>query len=46
MATPHVAGLIAYLLALEGARTPAQMLTRVKALAPDNLLKGIPVGTR
>ncbi|KAF8606970.1 peptidase 1 [Ceratobasidium sp. AG-I] len=46
MATPHVAGLIAYLLAVEGRRTPANMLARVKKLAPDGILKGIPKDTR
>ncbi|KAF8755119.1 Peptidase inhibitor I9 [Rhizoctonia solani] len=45
MATPHVAGLVAYLLAVEGRRTPANMMTRIKQLAPDRLLSGIPPGT-
>ncbi|KAH7337024.1 peptidase S8/S53 domain-containing protein [Rhizoctonia solani] len=46
MAAPHVAGLIAYLLATEGRRTPANMLARIKHLAPDGVLKGIPSDTR
>ncbi|CAE6390902.1 unnamed protein product [Rhizoctonia solani] len=46
MAAPHVAGLIAYLLATEGRRTPQNMLARVKQLAPDGILKGIPSDTR
>ncbi|KAF8607032.1 serine protease [Ceratobasidium sp. AG-I] len=46
MAAPHVAGLIAYLLAVEGRRTPANMLTRIKKLAPDGVLTNIPAGTR
>ncbi|CAE6478514.1 unnamed protein product [Rhizoctonia solani] len=46
MATPHVAGLVAYLLALEGRRTPANMMTRIKQLAPDRVLSGIPPGTQ
>lgn len=46
MATPHVAGLVAYLLAVEGRRTPANMLTHIKKLAPDGVLKGIPKDTR
>lgn len=46
MATPHVSGLVAYLLALEGQKTPSVMLTRIKQLAPDGILKGIPLGTR
>ncbi|KAG8781988.1 subtilisin-like serine protease [Ceratobasidium sp. 428] len=46
MATPHVSGLVAYLLAVEGRRTPANMLARLKQLAPDGVLRGIPAGTR
>jgi cerevisin len=46
MATPHVSGLIAYLLSVEGRRTPANMLARIKQLAPDGILAGIPAGTR
>ncbi|KAG8733255.1 subtilisin-like serine protease [Ceratobasidium sp. 423] len=46
MATPHVAGLVAYLLAMEGRRTPANMMTRIKQLAPDRVLSGIPPGTQ
>ncbi|QRV77511.1 Serine protease [Ceratobasidium sp. AG-Ba] len=45
MATPHVSGLIAYLLAVEGRRTPANMRLRLKQLAPDGILTGIPAGT-
>jgi len=33
MATPHVAGLAAYLIALEGLTTPAAVQSRIKALA-------------
>lgn len=33
MATPHVAGLAAYLIALEGLTTPAKVQARIKALA-------------
>lgn len=33
MASPHVAGLAAYLMALEGLDTPAQVVARIKALA-------------
>ncbi|KAF4991745.1 hypothetical protein FGRMN_7635 [Fusarium graminum] len=32
-AAPHVAGIVAYLLALEGSRTPAQIWSRLKELA-------------
>ncbi|KAG9120464.1 subtilisin-like serine protease [Ceratobasidium sp. 392] len=46
MATPHVAGLVAYLLAVEEPRNSASMLARIKQLAPDNVLTGIPAGTR
>ncbi|KAJ1303238.1 hypothetical protein OPQ81_011436 [Rhizoctonia solani] len=46
MATPHVAGLVAYLLAVEGRRTPANMMDRIKQLAPDRVLTGIPPGTQ
>ncbi|KAG8781990.1 subtilisin-like serine protease [Ceratobasidium sp. 428] len=46
MATPHVSGLVAYLLAVEGRRTPANMLARIKQMAPDGILAGIPAGTR
>jgi cerevisin len=45
MATPHVSGLVAYLLAVEGKRAPAAMLARIKQLAPDGILKDIPLGT-
>jgi len=33
MATPHVAGVAAYLIALEGITTPAAVQARIKALA-------------
>ncbi|KAG8781989.1 subtilisin-like serine protease [Ceratobasidium sp. 428] len=46
MATPHVSGLIAYLLATEGKRSPKEMRARIKQLAPDNVLTGIPKDTR
>ncbi|KAJ4004005.1 hypothetical protein NW752_010913 [Fusarium irregulare] len=44
-AAPHVAGVIAYLLALEGPRTPAQIWARVKELAIKDRItdtKGVP----
>ncbi|KAG8710807.1 subtilisin-like serine protease [Ceratobasidium sp. 394] len=46
MAVPHVSGTIAYLLDLEGPRSPADMLARLKWLAPDGVLSEIPPGTR
>ncbi|KAF2203617.1 subtilisin-like protein [Delitschia confertaspora ATCC 74209] len=44
MATPHIAGLGAYLLALEGSGT-AQLCERIVELAGKGLLTGIPSGT-
>ncbi|CAG1982752.1 unnamed protein product [Fusarium graminearum] len=44
-AAPHVAGVIAYLLALEGPRTPAKIWERVKELAIKDKItdsKGVP----
>ncbi|KAF8678677.1 peptidase [Rhizoctonia solani] len=41
MAAPHVAGLIAYLIGLEGQRTPSEMKTRLQALARVNVLSSI-----
>ncbi|KAF9473509.1 serine protease [Pholiota conissans] len=45
MATPHVAGLIAYLIGLQGNTTPAAMSTKLKSLAVKNALSGLPSGT-
>jgi len=45
MATPHVAGLAAYLLALEGNRTPEELRERIKELGVDNPLTGVPAQT-
>ncbi|KAF2690016.1 subtilisin-like serine protease-like protein PR1A [Lentithecium fluviatile CBS 122367] len=45
MATPHVAGLGAYLLALEGKKTPAALGSRIVALANKNKITGLPSGT-
>ncbi|KAM0345857.1 hypothetical protein ACHAPU_006211 [Fusarium lateritium] len=44
-AAPHVAGVVAYLLALEGSRTPAQIWSRLKELAIKDKItdtQGIP----
>ncbi|KAG8714354.1 subtilisin-like serine protease [Ceratobasidium sp. 394] len=46
MAVPHVSGTIAYLLELQGPRSPSGMLARLKQLAPDGILSEIPPGTR
>lgn len=42
---PHVAGAVAYLIALCGNRTPAQMVSLLKANAISGRLTGIPSGT-
>lgn len=41
MATPHVAGLGAYLLALEGAKSPTDLCTRISNLSTKNKIKGL-----
>jgi subtilisin family serine protease len=46
MATPHVAGLAAYLLALEGKKTPAALSTRITELSLRNKITGLPSGTK
>lgn len=45
MATPHIAGLGAYLLALEGSRTPAALCSRIQTLSNKNKISGVPSGT-
>jgi len=45
MATPHIAGLAAYILGLEGKRTPAALSSRLVALSNKNKITGIPSGT-
>ncbi|KAI0716852.1 peptidase 1 [Earliella scabrosa] len=45
MATPHVAGLVAYLIALEGDKHPHEILTRIKEFGPDGILLDIPADT-
>jgi len=45
MATPHVAGLIAYFIALQGNLSPAAMSTKLKDLSTMGVLSGIPAGT-
>ncbi|KAF1363022.1 oryzin precursor [Lizonia empirigonia] len=45
MATPHVAGLAAYILGLEGKRTPSALATRLQTLATKNAITGVPSGT-
>jgi oryzin len=45
MATPHVAGLALYLIALEGLSTPAAITARIKALATSGKISSVPSGT-
>ncbi|RYP70049.1 hypothetical protein DL771_005740 [Monosporascus sp. 5C6A] len=45
MASPHIAGLGAYLLTLEGNRSPAALCTRIRSLATSGVLSGVPSGT-
>jgi hypothetical protein len=46
MATPHVAGLGAYLLGFEGKKTPAALSTRIQTLSLKNKITGLPSGTK
>ena len=41
MATPHVAGLVAYLLGLDSSLSPANVDTTIKSQALDNVLTGV-----
>ncbi|EUC55099.1 subtilisin-like serine protease family protein [Rhizoctonia solani AG-3 Rhs1AP] len=45
MATPHVAGLIAYLLCLQGKRTPAEILTELQSKGVKDAVSGVPDDT-
>ncbi|KAL2118706.1 hypothetical protein VTJ04DRAFT_8366 [Mycothermus thermophilus] len=45
MASPHIAGLGAYLLALQGKKTPAQLCSYIASTAHNGVLSGIPSGT-
>lgn len=44
MATPHIAGLAAYIAGLEGG-SGGQICSRLQQLASSNILSGIPAGT-
>jgi hypothetical protein len=44
MASPHVAGLGAYLMTLEGVRGDA-VCNRIKELATKDVIKNVPAGT-
>jgi hypothetical protein len=45
MASPHVAGLGAYLLALEGKKAPQTLCAYIASIATSGALSGIPSGT-
>lgn len=45
MASPHVAGLGAYLLGLEGKVTPAALTTRIQTLSNKSKITSIKTGT-
>jgi len=45
MATPHVAGLAAVIISKEGNSSPAALSNRLKALAVNGVLSGVPSGT-
>lgn len=45
MATPHITGLGAYLLGLEGSQTPAALCNRIKTLSGKNYISSVPSGT-
>ena len=45
MATPHITGLGAYLLALLGKKTPAELCAYIASTATSGVLTGVPSGT-
>jgi hypothetical protein len=45
MASPHIAGLAAYLLTLEGAKSPSALCTYIKNSAISGAITGLPSGT-
>ncbi|KAL2255475.1 hypothetical protein VTK26DRAFT_3272 [Humicola hyalothermophila] len=45
MASPHIAGLGAYLLALEGKRSPEALCSYIKSTANSGVISGLPSGT-
>jgi hypothetical protein len=46
MATPHVAGLAAYILGLEPRMRPTDLAARLLNLATKNVITGLPSGTK
>lgn len=45
MASPHIAGLGAYFLALQGSMTPAALCTYIRNNAVSGVITGVPSGT-
>ncbi|KAI1641636.1 subtilisin-like protein [Daldinia loculata] len=45
MATPHITGLGAYLLALEGTKSPQELCSYIASIASSGILSSIPSGT-
>jgi len=45
MASPHIAGLAAYLLALEGSKSPSALCSYIKQTANSGAISGVPSGT-
>ncbi|RXW14513.1 hypothetical protein EST38_g11343 [Candolleomyces aberdarensis] len=45
MATPHVAGVVAYLIGKDGNVSPSAMEAKIKNLSTKNVLTGVPSGT-
>ncbi|KAG4220271.1 hypothetical protein PC116_g31250 [Phytophthora cactorum] len=46
MASPHVAGLGAYLLALEGQKSPTELCSYIQEIATSGALSGVPSNTK
>lgn len=46
MASPHIAGLAAYLLSLEGQRSPAELKARIQGLGRNGVIRGVPGNTK
>jgi subtilisin family serine protease len=46
MATPHIAGLAAYILSLEGKKTPAALSSRLTELSTKNKITGLKGSTK
>jgi len=46
MASPHIAGLAAYLLGLEGQKTPADLKARIQGLGQNGVVAAVPGNTK